>query len=91
MAKETVQAVRQAEEKAAQIEKDATLKGDAIVLKAKEDAKALVLSMTIAERLTLRGGMMPAHWRCLCPIPQNQALLPRILSRKIKLAHILCK
>ena len=46
MAKETVLAVRQAEEKAAQIEKEATLKGEEMIQKAKDEAKILVSSMT---------------------------------------------
>lgn len=46
MAKETIQAVLRAEEKAAQIEKDAAIQGEAIVQKAKEDAKSLIASMT---------------------------------------------
>ena len=46
MAKETVQAVRQAELNAAQIEKDATAEKDAILSKAQEDAKISVTSIT---------------------------------------------
>lgn len=46
MAKETVQAVRQAEEKAAQIEKEAAAKGEALIQKARVDAKNLVTTMT---------------------------------------------
>ena len=46
MAKETVQAVRQAELNAAQIEKDATVKKDAILSKAQEEAKISISSIT---------------------------------------------
>jgi vacuolar-type H+-ATPase subunit C/Vma6 len=46
MAKETVQAVRQAELNAANIEKDAAVKSEAIVSKAFEDAK-----LTIAAKM----------------------------------------
>jgi V/A-type H+-transporting ATPase subunit G/H len=46
MAKETVQAVRQAEEKAAQIEKEAVVKGEMIVQNAKEEANNLQSSMS---------------------------------------------
>lgn len=46
MAKDTIQAVLRAEEKAAQIEKNAVAEGEAIVSKAKEDAKSLIASMT---------------------------------------------
>jgi hypothetical protein len=43
---EIVQAVRQAEQDAERVEKEASLKAEAIVQKANEDAKALLLSMT---------------------------------------------
>lgn len=46
MAIETVQAVRQAEINAAETEKEALKKRDAILSKAQEDAKNLVISMT---------------------------------------------
>ncbi|MBH1942350.1 hypothetical protein I5677_15720 [Mobilitalea sibirica] len=46
MAKETVQAVRQAELNAAQIEKDANLKKDAILMEAQQKATNLISSMT---------------------------------------------
>ncbi|MDF2472659.1 MAG: hypothetical protein K0R92_172 [Lachnospiraceae bacterium] len=46
MAKETVQAVRQAELNAAQAEKEATLKRDEIILKAHEEAKTIIVTMT---------------------------------------------
>lgn len=46
MAKETVQAVREAEAKATQIEKDAIAKRDAILSKAGDDAKNLISSKT---------------------------------------------
>jgi len=46
MAKETVQAVRQAEEKAAQIEKEAVVKGEILLQNAKEEAKNLQSSMS---------------------------------------------
>jgi UDP-N-acetylmuramyl tripeptide synthase len=46
MAKETVQAVRQAEILAAQKEKDALLRKDEIIAQAGQNAKALVTSMT---------------------------------------------
>jgi vacuolar-type H+-ATPase subunit H len=46
MAKETVQAVRQAEILAAQKEKDALLRKDEILAQAGQNAKALVTSMT---------------------------------------------
>jgi vacuolar-type H+-ATPase subunit H len=51
MARETIEAVIKAEEKAALIEKDAVTEGETIVLKAKEDAKELVAAMT-RERLS---------------------------------------
>jgi V/A-type H+/Na+-transporting ATPase subunit G/H len=43
---EIVQAVRQAEQDAERIEKEASLKAEAIVQKANEDAKELIVSMT---------------------------------------------
>jgi V/A-type H+/Na+-transporting ATPase subunit G/H len=46
LAKETIQAVRQAEQKAEQIEKDAAMKAEAIVMNAYEQAKELETSMT---------------------------------------------
>ncbi len=46
MAKETVQAVRQAELNAANIEKDAAVKSEAIILKAFEDAKLMIAAKT---------------------------------------------
>jgi len=46
MAKETVEAVRQAELNAAQIEKEAIKKKDEILLKAQEDAKITISTMT---------------------------------------------
>jgi hypothetical protein len=46
MAKETVQAVRQAELNAAQAEKDAIIQRDAMILKAQEDAKVIISTMT---------------------------------------------
>ncbi len=46
MAIETVQAVRQAEINAAEIEKEAIKKRDAILSKAQEDAKEIVINMT---------------------------------------------
>ena len=46
MAKETVQAVRQAELKAAQIEKDAIQKREEILLEAQQNAKAMITSIT---------------------------------------------
>ncbi len=46
MAKESVQAVRQAELNAAQIEKDAAKKKDTILLGAQEEAKSTISSMT---------------------------------------------
>lgn len=46
MAKETVKAVRDAEMKAAQLEKDAVTSREAILLKANEDAKTLISSKT---------------------------------------------
>ncbi|BCJ94780.1 hypothetical protein acsn021_23490 [Anaerocolumna cellulosilytica] len=46
MAKETVQAVRQAEEKAAQIEKEALAKGEMIIQNAREEAKNIQSSMS---------------------------------------------
>ena len=46
MAKETVQAVRQAELNAANIEKDAAVKTESIVSKALEDSKLLVAART---------------------------------------------
>ncbi|MDF2820957.1 MAG: hypothetical protein K0R15_1398 [Clostridiales bacterium] len=45
MAKETVQAIREAELKASQIEKDAAGKRDEIILKAEEDAKVKISSV----------------------------------------------
>lgn len=46
MALETVQAVRQAEVKAAQMEKDALQRKEEIISKADQDAKALIHSLT---------------------------------------------
>ena len=46
MAKETVEAVRQAELDAVKLEREAALKKDAILQKASEDAKLLILSST---------------------------------------------
>lgn len=46
MAKETVQAVREAELNAAKIEKDAAVKSEAMILKAQEDAKLLIAGKT---------------------------------------------
>lgn len=46
MAKETVDAVRQAELNAADTEKDAVAKSEAIIQKAQQDAKALILNLT---------------------------------------------
>lgn len=46
MAKETVQAVRQAELNAAQIEKEAFVKKEAILLEAQQNAKTMITSMT---------------------------------------------
>jgi V/A-type H+/Na+-transporting ATPase subunit G/H len=43
---EIVQAVRQAEQDAAKLEKEAALKAEAIIQKANEDAKSLISSMT---------------------------------------------
>jgi len=46
MAKETVQAVRQAELNAVQIEKDANTQREAILLEAQQNAKTMITSMT---------------------------------------------
>lgn len=46
MAKETVEAVRQAELNAAKLEREAALKRDAILQKASEDAKLLISTKT---------------------------------------------
>lgn len=46
MAKETVDAVRQAELRAAQAEKDAAAKSEEIIKKAQQDAKELIVDMT---------------------------------------------
>jgi vacuolar-type H+-ATPase subunit H len=46
MAKETVQAVRQAELNAAQIEKEAQQKKDNLLTEAQQNAKAIIISMT---------------------------------------------
>ena len=45
MAKETVDAVRQAELNATQIEKDATVKRDTIILNAEEEAKTIISTL----------------------------------------------
>lgn len=45
MAKETVDAVRQAELNATQIEKDATVKRDSIILNAQEEAKTIISTL----------------------------------------------
>lgn len=50
MAKETVQAVRQAELKAAQIEKEAIEKREIILQKAKEEAKKIISSAEKEDR-----------------------------------------
>lgn len=46
MAKETVQAVRLAEQNAAQLEKEAILKKEAIIAEAQQNAKDLISTMT---------------------------------------------
>lgn len=46
MAKETVEAVRQAEQKAVALEKEAALKKEEILQKAAEDGKALIFAKT---------------------------------------------
>jgi V/A-type H+/Na+-transporting ATPase subunit G/H len=46
VAKEIVQAIDQAEQEAAQIEKEASVKAEAIISKAKEDGKSLINAMT---------------------------------------------
>jgi vacuolar-type H+-ATPase subunit H len=46
MAKETIQAVRQAELNAAQVEKDAQLKKERIISEAMQNAKTMISSMT---------------------------------------------
>ncbi len=51
MAKETVQAVREAELKAVQLEKDAAINRDTILLKANEEAKELIASKTKEARV----------------------------------------
>ncbi len=51
MAKETVQAVRQAELTAVGLEKEAVINGEAIILKAQEDAKTLIAAKTKEARL----------------------------------------
>lgn len=61
MAKETIEAVLRAEENAAQIEKDAVTKGEALVQKAKEDAKSLVASMTKEKNLQKETDLKAAH------------------------------
>lgn len=61
MARETIEAVLRAEENAAQVEKDAVTKGEALVQKAKEDAKSLVASMTKEKTSQSESNLKAAH------------------------------
>lgn len=87
MAKETVEAVRQAENKAIQIENDAVIKHDSIILQAQKEAESIISSLTkeakkIAEQNSKQAQIQGEEFKKNAEIKaENEILLLKELTK----------